>query len=339
LITFNPSKIKNVKIHCVSPSRIKILLRLIQPILLMRKIRPKILHAFYATHNGAIGAWTGFHPFILSVMGSDVTIAPETSRIIRFMVKFALTRSDMVNVSDSTLKERLEELGCDGRKILVQEWAVNVREFSPEARDEDLRMRLGINDSYSVINAYSWETDYSVDVLIRAIPYVLRELPNVKFILLGGGSLEGKLEELARELGVYESVLFVGKVPKSVMPKYLASVDAIVDTLSDYAHDRSGRVVKRKKGMGIGQTNREAMACGTPQILSDSVSFKSYKPFKGLMYRQLDHWDLADKIVQLLKDKALREKIGRESRQYIMEHCNEDTIMRNWERIYHKLSE
>jgi glycosyltransferase involved in cell wall biosynthesis len=91
--------------------------------------------------------------------------------------------------------------------------------------------------------------------------------------------------------------------------------------------------------MGIGQANREAMACGTAQILSDSVSFKSYKPFKGLFYKQLDYRDLADKIIQLLKDRSLREKIGKESRQYIVEYCSEDVIMGNWEKIYHRLSE
>jgi glycosyltransferase involved in cell wall biosynthesis len=339
LISFQSSTIKNVKLHYISPSRNMMPLRLVKPILFLRRIKPDILHVFYATHNGLVGVLTGFHPFILTVMGSDVTLATEMSRIVKFIVESALEEADIVNVSDTTLKERVEELGCDSRKILMQEWAVDVHEFCPEARDENLRAKLSISDHYSVINTYRWEPDCSIDVLIKAVPHVLKEVPNVKFVLLGGGSLETELKELAARLGVCKNILFVGKVPKSVMPKYLASVDVIVDTLSDYPRDRSGRVIKRQKGMGIGQANREAMACGTPQILSDSVSFKSYKPFKGLMYKQLDPRDLAAKIIQLLKDKELREKIGRESRRYIMECCSEDVIMGNWERIYHKLSE
>lgn len=338
LISFRPSMIKNVKLHYISPSRRMIPLRFVKPILFVRKIKPDIVHAFYATHNGLIGMLTGFHPFILTVMGSDVTLAPEMSRIIRFMVEAVLNEADIVNVSDTTLKERVEELGCDSKKILVQEWPVNVDEFRPEARDEHLRARLGISDSYSVINTYQWEPSCAVDVLIRAAPYVLKEVPNVKFILLGGGSLEEQLKDLTIKLGVQDNVLFIGKVPKSAMPKYLASVDVIVDTLSDYPRDESGRVFKRQKGMGIGQANREAMACGTPQIVSDSVSFKSYRPFKGLFYRQLDNVDLAEKISQLLKDEPLREKIGRESRQHIVEHCNQNIIMKTWEQMYHRLS-
>ena len=336
LLTFTESAIKDVTIHHISPSKIKLPLRLLKPKLLITKIKPDVLHSFYATHHGAIGLLSGFHPFILTVMGGDVTTATETSRIKKLMVKAVLRKADLVHVSDVMLKERVEELGCNSGKILLQEWAVNTNEFSPEAKDEYLKTQLGISDSYSVINAYPWESRYGVDVLIRALPYVLKEIPNVKLILLGGGTLEKELMELARNLGLVENVLFVGRVPREAMPKYLASVDVIVDTLADYAYDKD-RTFKRPKGIGIGQTNREAMSCGTPQILSDNASFKSYKGFKGLMYKQLDHKDLADKVALLLKDKTLREKIGKESRQYALEYLNEDTIMKNWETIYHRL--
>jgi len=337
LLTFTESAIKNVTVHYISPSKIKIPLRLLKPRMLITKIKPDVLHSFYATHHGAIGLLSGFHPFVLTVMGGDVTTATETSRIKNLMVRASLRKADLVHVSDVMLKERVEELGCNSSKILLQEWAVNTNEFSPQAKDERLRAQLGITDFYSVINAYPWEPRYGVDILIKALPYVLKEIPNVKLILLGGGTMEKELMELARKLGVVENVLFIGRVPREAMPKYLASVDVIVDTLSDYAYDRGG-IFKRPKGTGIGQTNREAMSCGIPQILSDSASFKSYKWFKGLMYKQLDYRDLADKVASLLNDEVLRKKIGRESRQYALDYLNEDTIMKNWEKIYHRLS-
>lgn len=303
---------------------------------IVNEINPDVLHALYVSHYGVYSALSGFHPLIVSVLGSDILIAPERSRIFRFSVQLALMKADLVHIGDERGRRTLIELGCDPRKIFTQEWGVDVDRFSSNARSQVLRDRLGISNCYSVLSASSWKVDYNVDVLIKAIPLVLKRVPAVKFILLGGGALEAQLKELAEKLGVHENILFIGKVPYEEMPMYLASVDVFVDTISDYAH-AFGRVIKRKGGMGIGQTTKEAMASSTPQILPDHSSI-NYDLFKGLTYRQLDYSDLAEKIVQLLQDQEDMRRIGKESRRAVVELCNEKAIAESWNSIYRKLS-
>jgi glycosyltransferase involved in cell wall biosynthesis len=79
------------------------------------------------------------------------------------------------------------------------------------------------------------------------------------------------------------------------------------------------------------------MACGTPHALSDNINVRSADWFQGLMYKQLDHRDLAEKIVQLLSDKKLRRKIREDSRKVALELCDLEEIMRRWETVYHKV--
>ena len=339
LITYTPSKIDNVKIHKVATHRMKIPLRVVQTFNLIRKINPDIVHAFYVTNNGVVAALSGFHPLILSAWGSDIGTDPEKSKIVRFFIKLALKTADLVETSDELGLKRLMELGVDPKKIFLHNMGVDTTLFSPAAKSMELRKSLGIDSSYSVICARWWRPEYHVAVFIRAIPFVLEKIPNVKFILLGGGVLENELKELVARLGVGEHVSFVGRVPEEDVPKYLASVDVYVDTATDIEFDYFGRIVKTRGGGGMGQTTRQAMACGTAQILSNQLSIRQGNWFRGLIYEQLDYRDLAEKIVYLLRDGELRKRIGEDSRRVALQTCDLTKIMAKWETVYHYLSE
>ena len=190
LITYTSAEMENVHVHKITTSRIMIPLRIAQSISLIRKIKPDILHAFYLTNNGAIGALSGFHPLILTPLGSDITSDPEVSRVFRILVEFSLKRADMVHAADNITKNRLIELGCAPQKILVQQFGVDTTRFSPTAYSQSLRRKLASDDTYLALCGRWWRPQYSVDVFIKAMPLVLREIPNVKFVLLGGGPLE-----------------------------------------------------------------------------------------------------------------------------------------------------
>jgi glycosyltransferase involved in cell wall biosynthesis len=344
LITYTPSHIENVKIHNVATDRTKIPLRIIQSIRLIRRIKPDVLHAFYITNNGVVAALSGFHPLVLSAWGDDIATDPERSGILKLLIKLALKFATLVETADELGRERLTELGCDPGKIFVQNMGVDTSLFSPGARSETLRKELKIDDSYSVLCARWWKPEYRVDVCIKAIPLVLQRIPNVKFIFVGGGPLEKELKDLTAKLGVSAGALFVGNIPEEDMAGYLASVDLYVDTVGDSRAralelDFRGNILKARGGGGMGQTTRQAMACGTPQILGDHMNVRLASWFRGLMYKQMDHRDLAEKIVALLNDKKLRMKSGQESRKVALQICDMNRIMKKWEVVYHALAE
>jgi len=333
LITFTAKPIKGVKIHELRYfGKVAYPLRIWKIRKTVKEIEPDVLHAHYISHYGIYAALSGFHPLILSAWGSDIAMDPERSRIARFFVKFALKKADLVHTGDAVGMNRLIELGCDRTKIFVQHWGVDTNLFSPKARSPSLRKKLGISRTYSVIMTRKWSEIYHVEVFIKAMPLVLKKIPDVKFIVLERGPLKHKLKELARKLGVCKNMVFVGLVPHHQMPQYLASVDVYVDTFSDYV----GGVVG-KGGGGMGSTTREVMACGTAQILGDTISVRSSDWFQGLVYKQLDHRDLAEKIVQLLEDEKLRRNIGEKSRKVALQICDLEKNMKKWETVYHEL--
>jgi len=331
LITSTAKPIKGAKIHELRFSLARntyfhahatFPLRVLKIRKAVKEINPDILHAHYITNYGLCAALSGFHPFILSPWGSDIMIDPQRSQIKKLFIRFALKKADLVHTASA--RARLIELGCDPRKIFVHQWGVNTNRFSPKARSQSLQRRLGIDSGYSVLCARYWKPQYNVEVFIKAVPLVLRRMKNVKFVMLGGGPLESKLKNLARKLGVYEDILFVGRIPEEEMPKYLASVDLYVDTCP-------------RRTSGVGQTARQAMACGTPQILTSRPGTKSSDWFFGVTCKQLDHQDMAETIVRLLKNEKTREIIGTKSRKNALEIFDQEKVMKQWEAVYHKL--
>jgi glycosyltransferase involved in cell wall biosynthesis len=301
----------------------------------VREISPDVLHAHYITNYGVCGALTGFHPLVLSPWGDDITIDPERSMVKNLLVRFALGRADLVHTASAYT--RLLELGCDPRKIFVQQWGVDTRVFSPRARSESLRSSLGVDSGYLVLCARYWESLYNVEVFVKAVPLVLEKINNARFVMLGGGSLGASLKELAKRLGVYSNIVFVGRVPEEEMPKYLASADVYVDTYSPVRVDGSGHSVVVRGTSGVGQTTRQAMASGVPQILSARPGTRSLDWFSGLLYEGLNHRDLAEKIVQLLKSDKDREAIGLKSRKDALRVLDEKVLIEKWRGIYEVL--
>jgi len=336
LITFTPKPIKGVETHELKYSgKLGYLQRILDVRKTVKKIGPDVLHAHYISHYGVYGAFTGFHPYVLTAYGSDIFEAPEKSRIMKMMVKYAIKKADLIHTVSASA--RLIELGCDPKKILVQQWGVDTDLFSPKARSQSLRRELGVDSGYLVLSARNWEPLNNAEVFVKAAPIIFKRMGNVKFVMLGGGSLEQRLKELARELGVYEDISFIGRVPEREMPEYLASADVYIDTFCDLRVDQSGRTMVVHGTSGVGQTTRQAMACGTPQVLSDRPGTKSLDWFCGVLYKRLDHVDLAEKVVQLLNDDEGREAIRQKSRKKALVIFNQEKIISQWENTYHEL--
>lgn len=333
LISYNPASINDVKIYVLPKTKnqfLTFILRFFWVKRLIKNIKPDLLHAHYIGGYGWYGALSGFHPFVVSAWGSDIAVDPERSKLHRFLVKYVLKKVDLVHTGDEPGKERLIGLGCDERRILIQPTGIDINRFSPGARSEDFRRKLGIKGKYSVLCAHWFTPGYNVDIFIKAIPHVLKEIPNVKFIICGTGYMEPEFKKLVEKLGINKDVVFTGLIPNAEMPKYLASVDVYAETAVP---------LMNKGGGGIGAAMMEAMACETPQILAKSVSVnESSSWFHGLTYEPLNSKDLAKRIVYLLENEKLRREIGKKSREMALEIGDWEKNLKIQENFYEKLS-
>jgi len=294
---------------------------------LIKNINPDIIHAQSIMDSTLLGAVSGFHPFVVTPWGSDVLVAPQKSKMSRRMVKYVLERADLITCDAEHIKEPLTKLGADPQKIQLIYFGVDTRKFNPGQRDERFREELGILNSPTIISLKRFEPIYNVESLITAVPLVLREFPKAKFLLVEKGSQEEKLKQLAKSLGVSDSVKFVGWVPENELPCYITSADIYVSTsLSD---------------AGLAASTAEAMACGLPVIITDFGDNRKWVQdgVNGFIIPVRAPEVLASKIIHLLKDEETRKRFGEINREIIVERNDWEKEMGKMAKLYEELIE
>lgn len=308
LITTGTTKIQGVTIHPLIRTKnpINYFLRIIKTIRIIRRLKPHIVNAHYASSTETFAAALSHrHPFIVIAWGSDITRDPDRSRILKTEVKYVLRQADIVHTGDQFGKERLIQLGCNEHKIVIQPWGVEVELFNKITFSKK-------PNKYIVLNANKWEPYHHIDVLIKAIPTVVKQVKDITFILLGGGTQEAELKALTKTYGIENHVNFIGRIPHQQIPNYLFNTDILVDT----------DIIGNNSGVGIGVTNMEAMICGVPILLSEreylrnvGKSLRDESWYCSLIYEPGDSKDLSKKILELLRDESLRKKIAEQEKK------------------------
>ncbi len=140
----------------------------------------------------------------------------------------------------------------------------------------------------------------SVDTLIRAVPYIMATCPDVHVMIVGGGYLRPKLEDLVDTLGIRDHITFLGLVSEE--DKILAYNACDIFVLPSFA-ELEGMVVL------------EAMACGKPIIVADSEMSASryFVDGNGFLFETSNPKHLAEQTLRLITDTELRKKMGEAS--------------------------
>jgi len=294
---------------------------------LVRAIDPDLVHAHSAGSHGLTAVLAGCRPCIVTAWGSEVLMVGQ-SLLGAPLVKLALGRADLVTCDAYHMRDAMTALGVDADKIQLVYFGVETDMFEPSQSSPLLRKELGISDhAPMVISLRGFKPVYDIESLIRAVPLVLADVPQAQFLVAGSGPQESMLKNLVKELGVSDSVLFPGQIAQEELPRYLASSDVYVSTsLSD---------------AGISASTAEAMACGTAVVVTDSGENRVWidNGKNGFVVPTRDPQALAKEVTSLLKDSAMRARLGTMARETICERNDHHREMLRMQDMYRELIE
>lgn len=148
-----------------------------------------------------------------------------------------------------------------------------------------------------------------IDYLLRAARHIVIDLSrtDIHFGLVGGGtSLEG-MRKLASDLGIADYVTFTGRIPDQALLEMLNTADVCVNP--DVVNEMNDKSTMNKI--------MEYMALGKPIVQFDLTEGRFSAQDASLYAACNDAVDMAEKIVQLLDDPALREEMGRFGRHRV----------------------
>ncbi len=145
------------------------------------------------------------------------------------------------------------------------------------------------------------------DLVIRALPAVLEEVPGVVYRIAGDGPERHRFEKLANELGVSNHVEFLGRLPEEELPRFYRELDVFVMPGRD--DGQSGHV----EGFGI--VYLEAAIQGVPSIGTQTGGIPEAIGETGLIVPPDSPTALADAIIDLLTNADRRRQLGHRARE------------------------
>ncbi|HWQ59770.1 MAG TPA: glycosyltransferase [Candidatus Fimivivens sp.] len=209
------------------------------------------------------------------------------------MMPIVYRKVRFITVSESSKRE-MEDLGLGCAGIQVIHPGIHLGDFAPGTKsDSPVVLYLGRLKAYK-----------SVDVLIRAFRAVLEERPEAKLVIAGSGEEERYLKRLARDLRLSDDqVSFLGKVTEAQKRELLRSSWVVVNP-------------SFMEGWGI--VVIEANACGTPVIASDIPGLRDSvrDASTGYLVKYGDSDAFATKILSVIRDAELRDRLGRNAREW-----------------------
>jgi len=197
---------------------------------------------------------------------------------------------------------------------------VDTEAFNPGVSGEVVRVRHGLADRPVIVCVSRLVPRKGQDALIDALPAVRRAVPDAALLIVGRGKYHDDLLKLAQERGVAEHVVLTGGVPHDELPAHYAAGDVFAMPC------RTRRAGMDVEGLGI--VFLEASACGLPVIAGDSGGAPD-AVLPGRTGYVVDGRNvplLADRLITLLSDAALREQFGRAGRAWVEKQWRWDTI-------------
>ncbi len=277
----------------------------------IRRFRPDLLHAHNASSCGLVGALSCFHPFLLSVWGSDVYTFPRQGKLYNHLLRFALRRADGV-LSTSHCMAR-ETNKYTAKPIQVTPFGVDMNRFAPIAAPSKPA-------TFVVGNVKALKYCYGIDTLIRAFALVCRRNSgkDMRLLIAGTGPDRADFEQLCDQLAVRDKVEFLGFIPNDELPSLYAQFDVAVS-------------LSREESFGVVAV--EAMSCQCPVVTSDAEGFQEVVAdgVTGFVVPKDNAQAAADAIQKFIDDPQLRQTMGEAGRRRVAERYdweqNVDTMM------------
>lgn len=168
----------------------------------------------------------------------------------------------------------------------------------------------------------NFEPHYNVGDVLRAFRLIQNQIPAARLLIVGGGSEEAKLKNLAAELEL-ENAEFLGRIEHEEMPAIYAKADIYLN--SSVVDNMPLSII-------------EAFSCGLPVVsyATGGISYIAKNGETALLVEKNDREALARAALSLLEDEALAAKIVDRAKRECEEYSPEN-IRASWQEIYRSL--
>ncbi len=224
----------------------------------VHEIQPDLVQAgplhLSANLVAAVGdGQTGFPPLVSMSWGYDLLYDAPRSAIVQDNIRFSLSRSAAMVGDCATIRRLAISYGMPDERIVTFPWGIDLDHFE-DKQHLSSKEHSRSSDTFRLLSTRAWEPIYGVDVIARAFVLAAKRRPELRLVMLGDGSQASLIRQIFQEGDVLDKVQFPGQVGQAELPEYYRKADLYLSA-------------SHSDGTSISLL--EALACGTPVIVSD----------------------------------------------------------------------
>ena len=280
---------------------------------LMKEIEPDLIHAGPIQNCAFIAALSGFRPILAMSWGYDLVMDADKSAWMRWVTRYTLKRCAFFTSDANISRNKAISFGMNPSKTIIFPWGTDIEYFTPK------NFKLSSPQAFTLFCNRTWEPIYGVDVLAKAFVKVANANPDVHLILLGGGSEGTKIRQILMHGGVLDQIHFGGHISQADLPRWYRMADLYISP----SHVDGSSV-----------SLMEALASGLPSLVSDIPGNREWieNGVNGWLFRDGDAADLAEKILNAIKNRKSFDEMGEAARKTAEEKAD-------WRKNFGKLLE
>ncbi len=270
---------------------------------LIKKIKPDILHSHYATSYGLFGRMSGYHPFIVSVWGSDVYDFPNSNAFNAKLLKYILNGTDAVCSTSMDMANETRKYYKNEKDITITPFGVDINKFIEKSPI--------LQKSYITIGVIkNLNRIYGIDYLVNAFSVLGKETnKDIRLMIVGDGVERENLENLCIELNIENKVTFTGKIDNVKVPEYINMMDVVC-------------IPSLRESFGVAAV--EACACGRPVVSTNVGGLTEivFDDFNGYTVDSKNSILLKEKLKVLIEDENKMREFSVNARKVVEDKYN-----------------
>jgi colanic acid biosynthesis glycosyl transferase WcaI len=223
-------------------------------------------------------------------------------------------------VVTEAFRKRLLERGQPGDKIHVVKNGVDLRRFTPAARETALRSQLGWDDKFVVGYVGTHGMAHGLDAVLD-VAKRLASRGDIRFLFVGEGAERARLEARAKQERI-DNARFLGVLPRDRMTEVYATLDLALVTLRKT--ELFTTVIPSKIF--------EIAAMARPVVISVDGEARSIVEASGggVFVPPEDVERMSEAILRFADDPAMRERMGRAGRTYVVREFDREQLARRY---------
>ena len=233
----------------------------------------------------------------------------------------------IITVSQEFIDEVVERTKISKDKIVLVPNTVQKSFYENAVIDEKILKRY--NNHFVILYLGDTGLRRGLQTAIESMQELIEKIKNVKLVIVGKNTTDAILKEQVKELGIENYVDFEGWQNVKLFPSYIVASSICISPLHrNIQHD-------------VAYANKlfQYMSFAKPVLVSNAIAQKNLieRTSSGLVHKEKNADDFADKVMQLFEDENLRIQFGVKGRQFIEEEFSWEKTSKKLIKLYNEL--